>query len=176
MTVIRRAIAIAALLLPSTAFAAKPSPCDGPIPEAPLHGTVMGKPFAPGNATVNPLRWLGSYTNSNLVFQDKPGDSMLQVQVIVRKGTLPDGKTFRHFPVIDPGQQPQAGKDATEIQGWWLQVPEYKVDYGEISGVATIRVEYGMRHDGKLPGKLAICIPGTNAVIMGSFNAKIVKL
>ena len=100
---------------------------------------------------------------------------MLQVQVLTKLKELPDGKTFRRLPVDDPGKQPSVGKDATEVQSWYLQIRGAGIDTGFTRDTATLAVSFGARKDGVLPGKLALCIPTQKAVISGSFAATIGK-
>lgn len=136
----------------------------------------MGKPFVAGAATIYVVKpWLGHYAGWYLTFQNGVGDDMLQVQVLTKMKELPDGKTFRRLPVDDPSKQPSVGKDATEVQSWYLQIHGSGIDTGFIRDTATLTVSFGATKDGVLPGKLALCIPAQKAVIAGSFNAKIMQ-
>ena len=136
----------------------------------------MGKPFAAGAATIYVVKpWLGHYAGWYLTFQNGVGGDMLQVQVLTKMKDVPDGKTFRRLPVEDPGKQPSLGKDATEVQSWYLQVHAQGIDTGFFHDVATLTVSFGARKDGVLPGKLALCIPAQKAVITGNFTAIIEK-
>jgi hypothetical protein len=173
----RLALFLALFLLPAVpALAAPADPCAAAIPDTPFAATVAGKPLPLGPATIYPVSpWLGHYVTYYLTFQDKPGDAMLQVQVLVKKKQLPDGRTFRMLPSFDPAKQPSVGKDATEIQSWTFEVPAARIDTAQFHDLATLTVTFGMRKDGKLPGKLALCIPAQKATFLGAFSATITQ-
>ncbi len=150
--------------------------CAAPASDTALKGTVMGKAFVAGAATIYMVKpWLGHFAGWYLTFQNGVGDDMLQVQVLTRMKEMPDGKTFRRLPVDDPAKQPSVGKDATEVQSWYLQMRGAGIDTGFIRDTATLTVSFGARAGSVLPGKLALCIPAQHAVITGSFAAKITQ-
>jgi hypothetical protein len=169
---------VASLFVAAAVFAAQPSAtvnaCAAIVPNQPVKGAVMGKPFVAGTATIYDVKpWLGHYAGWYLTFQNNVGDDMLQVQVLTRMKELPDGKTFRRLPVSDPSRQPSVGEDAMEVQSWYLQIHGQRIDTGFTRDEATLTVSFGARKDGVLPGKLALCIPAQRAVVTGSFTAKI---
>ena len=167
----------AALFAGGPVFAASADPCAAPTPDTPLKGTVSGRVFVPNDVTVYKSKTYGNdgtrYDSYYLTFRD--GIGYLQVQTIVKPGSLPDRRTFRRLPTRDPKQQPMAGPEATEVQSWYLLYPPADIDTGFIRDLAVLRLEFGKRIGARLPGHLALCIPRLNAVILGAFDATIQK-
>ena len=173
-------VAFATVLLSATAsFAAAPQPvdpCNAPISDGPVKGTVMGKPFLAGAPTIYSVTpYMGRHVIYYLTFLNKPGDDVLEVGVAMRGGKLPDGKTFRYLPVSDFDKQPKVDSEVREVETWQLQFHETGLETGEIRDNAGIRLELGTRKNGIMPGRISFCIPTKNTLVTGSFNAEIVR-
>lgn len=170
------AAAFAAALFCSTASFAAPAtdPCAGVIPDTPLKGTLNGKPFTEGDATIYSVNFMEHYDGYFVGFSDKPGEANFTLQAIVPKRQKPDGKTFAMIPSFDPSKQPMAGKDTPQISMFSLSFTDQKFETFEFRDLATIRVELGTRANGSIPGKLAMCIPGKGLMMSGTFSAKFI--
>ena len=112
----------------------------------------------------------------------------VEASVLVKKGEMVDGKTFRQLPVADMKQQPSPVK----AEGSWLpEVQSIEVrsdpagfDY-QHGILASLRLEFGKREGEGLPGRIHLCIAGgqtddvfqpqpTHTVIVeGTFVAKL---
>ncbi len=91
--------------------------------------------------------------------------------MLVPLGKAPDGRVFRVLPTDSIGAQPAAATGVPEVQGWDLQLEAAGVDTSFTQEIASIRVEFGRRKGGVLPGKIHVCVPGQAAEIAGGFSA-----
>ncbi len=172
----RIALVAFALLAASPAFAAAPAGCSAAaIPDTPVSGTVGGKPFVVKSADV---QIGGGFAVNDSKFDSYDLTLMvdgifnaLTVRVIVKTGTRADGRSFRMVDSDAIGDQPMAIPGTPEVQSWDLQLESANVDTSFTQEAAAMRLEYGQRKGGVLPGKIYFCAPG--ATIMGTFNAKI---
>jgi len=97
----------------------------------------------------------------------------LSARVLVRKGQKADGRTFRMVASDDMDKQPMAAAGTPEVQSWDLQLEAANVDTGFTQETASLRLEFGARKAGVLPGKIFFCTLDPATQISGSFNAKI---
>jgi hypothetical protein len=176
MTAIARTVALAILVLAAPAAAAPPDCSQGPIVDKPVGGGVRGKPFVPKETVLSVTRngmavngtAFDSYT---LAIRTDGIFNELTVTMLVPAGKKPDGRSFRVLPVDSIGAQPAAMKGVPEVQGWELELEAAGVDTSFTQEIASIRVEFGARKGGTLPGKIHFCVPGQETEIEGGFAA-----
>lgn len=157
---------------------AAPDCSQGPIPDAPVHGTVNGQPFVPQKATVQ-------FTANGMSVNDAAFDrwalsiqtdsifNALSLDMLVPHGQKPDGRVFRVLPTREISAQPHATEGTPEVQGWDLELESAEVDTGFTSDIASIRVELGTRKGDVLTGKIHMCVPSAKAEIAGTFSAEV---
>lgn len=174
-------VAFAVLASPALAESRhKPAPdCSvGPISDAPVSGTVNGKPFVPKEITAH-------LTKDGMVIDDVHLDrwvlsiqtdgifNALSINTMVPGGKKPDGRVVRELAIDSIGGQPLAAEGTPEIQGWDLELEAAGVDTSFTQDTASIRVEYGTLKGGVLTGKLHFCSEASHADIAGSFSATV---
>ncbi|MGH6872473.1 MAG: hypothetical protein ACREHE_13305 [Rhizomicrobium sp.] len=170
--------AFAALLLATPSFAAAPPGCSAQtIPDTPVKGTVAGKPFVVKRADVVIGKGFAidaqKFDSYDLTLEVDGIFNALTTRVIVKEGTKADGRSFRILDTGDIGAQPAAIPGTPEVQSWDLQLESAKVDTSFTQENASMRLEFGQRKAGVLPGKTVFCVPGQKATIAGTFNATI---
>lgn len=174
----RIAAAFAFVLFVTPSIAAAPPGCStGAIPDKPVSGTVGGKPFVVKDAgvvigkgfAVNEVK----FDSYDLTLMVDGIFNALTVRVIVKDGTKADGRSFRILDTRDIGAQRAAITGTPEVQSWDLQLESANVDTSFTQEQASMRLEYGTRKAGVLPGKIIFCVPGQKAAIAGTFNATI---
>ncbi|MBS0472299.1 MAG: hypothetical protein JSR60_14600 [Proteobacteria bacterium] len=169
-------LAFLATILTAPATAADCS--DGPIKDTPLGGTVAGKPFVAKEIRLD-------FTKDGMVMNDVHLDRYVlslmvdgvfneaTIDMLVPGGKKPDGRTFRVLPVDSIGAQPAAAEGVPEVQGWEIELDNAGIDTSFTEDVASIRIEWGMRKDKTLPGKIHFCVPSVKADIEGSFSVAV---
>ncbi len=177
MTVLARAALLSVLL--ATPARAAPADCSvGAIPDTPAGGTVAGKPFIPQETSLDVTKDgmevdAAKFDKYTLSIMTDGIFNALTVTMLVPLGKKPDGRVFRVLPTDSIGAQPAAAPGVPEVQGWDLQLEAANVDTSFTQEIASIRVEFGQRKGGALPGKIHVCVPGQTAEIAGSFSAAI---
>lgn len=174
----RIAAAFAFILFVTPSFAAAPPGCStGTIPDKPVSGMVGGKPFVVKDAGVVIGKGFAvnatKFDSYDLTLMVDGIFNALTVRVIVKEGTKADGRAFRILDSDDIGAQPSAITGVPEVQSWDLQLESANVDTSFTQEQASMRLEYGTRKAGVLPGKIVFCAPGQKATIAGTFNATI---
>jgi hypothetical protein len=158
--------------------AAAPADCSlANIPDAPAQGHVGGKDFKLGGATL--LQTSASAGGANydnylltLATPDGAGATMtIVVTASVPQGQPLDGKTFRRTIAKDTAQQPQAGPGQAQIPDWGIDYASPLVDLDSVSGIASIKLEFGTRTGTTLPAKIYFCAPDAKTnVFYGKFT------
>lgn len=168
-----------ALCMLTSAALAGPKDCSvGPIPDTPVAGTVGGKPFVPKEIGVHITRG-GMQINDakfdtyELSLQTDGIFNAMTTHVLVRAGGRADGHVYRILPTDSISAQPAAAPGTPEIQGWDLQLESAGVDTSFTQEIASMRLEFGPRKGGVIPGKIHFCVPGANAEIVGAFSATV---
>jgi len=166
-----------ALSMAAPAIAAPVDCSNNAIPGTPVKGTVKGKPFVPkevtlaigGGMAINDAQ----FDAYDLTLMADGIFNALSARVLVRKGTKADGRVFRMVASDDMDKQPMAAAGTPEVQSWNLQLEAANIDTDFTQETASLRLEFGKRKGGVLPGKIFFCTldPGTR--ISGSFDAKI---
>lgn len=176
--------AIAALLFAAPALAAPkhaahaPADCSlATIPDEPAHGRVGGKDFKLGGATLlqtSASAGEASYDNYllTLATPDGAGSTMtIVVTASVPHGQKLDGKTFRRTLANDPAQQPRAGPNQPQIPDWGIDYASPLVDLDSVSGMASIKLQFGAATGTTLPAKIYFCAPDAKSnVYDGKFT------
>lgn len=149
----------------------------GPVADHPVSGRVAGKPFVPKEIDLTVTRnGMGvngvQFDRYALAIMTDGIFNEATLDMLVPAGKKPDGRTFRVLPVDSIHDQPMAAEGTPEVQGWDLQLEAANVDTSFTQEIAAIRVEFGQRKGGALPGKIHFCVPGQKADIEGSFTAK----
>ena len=172
------AICLLAIAVAAPAQAAPKDCSTATIPDAPVKGTVAGKPFIPKDVTVQITR------NGMQVDEVKMDRYALSIQtdgifnalgvdaVLAQKKPL-TGHVFRQIASDEMSKQPQATDGTPEIQGWDLELEAAGVDTSFTQDQASLRLEYGARKGDSIPGKIYFCSAGTRTEIMGTFTAKV---
>jgi hypothetical protein len=173
-------LALAGILLVATALpasAAAPDCSAMKIPDTPVRGTVNGKPFVPNEISMT-ITKNGMQINEfkfdrwELHIQTDGIFNAATLQFLVKAGTKPDGKTYRVLPVDSISGQPAAAPGTPEVQGWDLELEAADVDTSFTQEIASIRLELGKSTAASIPGRIAFCVPGVKATILGTFDAK----
>ena len=175
-----RAVAVIAgplLALAAPSLAADlPADCSqAPIPDQPLKGQIAGKDFVPTSwtmSTINHPQINGATYDSydlylSTVDPSGQGGMIVKINTIVPENALPDGQTFILLPTTDASKQPTVGPGAAGIQGWSIQDDADNVSADDSTQTASLRLQYGMRANNTLTGKIYFCAPGVN----GSYAA-----
>ena len=178
----RLATAVLAAALGSTLALAAPPASAGSadcstaaIPDTPVAGTVGAAPFTVhraevqigGGFAVNETK----FDSYDLTLEMDGIFNALTARAIVKAGTRADGRTFRVLPVDSVGGQPAAMPGVPEVQSWEIQLGD--VDDSFTHSTGSMRLEFGQRKGGVLPGKIMLCVPDDKIVIAGSFAATI---
>jgi hypothetical protein len=161
------AAAGAAFSMCAGAWAQQPADCStGPIPDRPLEITI-GSEKLPTPPLIR-MRRISTITSGDQAFdqydvtvadKDMFGNIELSFSVIVPKGQQPDGRTFRKLPVHEISKQP-GPPGMPEVQSWSVKDQARKLNVSHVSFVASLRVEFGKRSGGVLPGRVYLCAPG----------------
>lgn len=141
------------------------------IPDVPAQGHVGGKDFKLGGATLLQTSATAGGANYDnylltLITPDGTGNTLtIVVTASVPQGQKLDGKTFRRTIAKDASTQPQAGAGQAQIPDWGIDYASPLVDLDSVSGIASIRLEFGTRTGTTLPAKIYFCAPDakTNA-------------
>ena len=172
--------AFLAFLLLSTAPAlAAPKDCSAAqIPDAPVKGTVNGKPFIPNAVGVHiPRNGMqinaAKFDTYELAIQTDGIFNEMTAHVLVKAGGKPDGHVYRVLPLDSIGGQPLAAPGTPEIQGWDLELEAAGVNTNFTQEIASLRLEFLPRKGDALPGRIYFCVPSAKAEIMGTFTAKV---
>jgi hypothetical protein len=158
---------------------AAPKDCStGPIPDAPVKGTVDGKPFVPNAISVHITRNgmqidEAKFDTYELSIQTDGIFNAMSAHILVKAGGHPDGHVYRVLPTDSIGGQPAAAQGTPEIQGWDLQLEAAGVDTSFTRDIASMQIAFGPRKGDALPGRIYFCVPSANAEIMGTFTAKV---
>ena len=151
---------------------AAPADCSlANIPDEPAQGHVGGKDFKLGGATLLQTSATAAGANYDnylltLATPDGAGATLtIVVTASVPQGQPLDGKIFRRTLEKDPAKQPQAGAGQAQIPDWGIDYASPLVDLDSVSGVASIKLEFGTRTGTTLPAKIYFCAPDakTNA-------------
>ncbi len=129
------------------------------IPNAAAGGLLGGRPFVVRQATLE---------NGILQLADSDefiADNRFLVFLFLDKGQVPQGRTFAvgkkrdfHNPHVHIAWKDAGGKTQSDA---------YMDQY-------TMKLEFGTYADGRLPGKLYLCLPDTlQSRVAGSFNAEV---
>jgi len=167
------AIALFAVAAPSSAVTHRthplrlkipPADCStAAIPSGPAQGTVAGKAFRLGGASVSQSgASVGGAAYDNYLVTLEAPDGTGATLVIVATASLPqgqalDGKVFQRKATTDAAQQPLAGPGQPQIPDWGIHYDPGQVDADSLSGTASIRLEFGAHSAGTLPGKIYFC-------------------
>jgi hypothetical protein len=169
---------LAIIALPPMALA-MPADCSkAQVPDAPVKGTVNGKPFIPNAITVHLTRnGMGinemKFDRYELAIETDGIFNEMTTDVLVRSGARPDGHVFRMLPNDSIGEQPAAGPGMPEVQGWDLELEAAKINTSFTQETASMRLEFLPRKGDTMPGRIYFCVPGVKAEIMGTFAAKV---
>ena len=150
------------------------------IPDQQLKGQIAGKDFVPTSWTMSTINHpqIGGATYDSydlyLSTNDPTGQGgmVVKISTIVPENTLPDGKTFILLPTNDASKQPTVGPGAAGIQGWSIQDDADGVNADDSTQTASLRLQYGMRANNTLTGKIYFCAPDAK----GSFAAGTFKI
>lgn len=164
------------------------------IPDGPASGRLGIKQFVVSRAelreSVNPGKSHKDVTYNTLELTAKEGTPGAEFILGVTVGSAVDGQTlwyrdmFSHSPSIVVGKGMRR-VEYMPIQSIWLhgaRKPEFKLlSVYEMLGVMrySIRVEFGKRSHGRIPGKIYFCgeadkfMKAPESVIVGSFSATI---
>jgi len=148
------------------------------IPDAPVKGTVNGKPFVPNAIMVHITKnGMGvddvKFDRYELAIQTGGIFNEMTADVLVRSGERPDGHVFRMLPIDTMGGQPTAGPGTPEVQGWDLELEAANVNTSFTQETASLRLEFLPRKGDVLPGRIYFCVPAVKAEIVGTFAAKV---
>jgi hypothetical protein len=177
-------LGIAAALIATPALpapkhrAAAPADCSlRTIPDAPAHGHVGGKDFKLGGASLLQTSAVAGGANYDnylltLIAPDGAGNTLtIVVTASVPQGQPLDGKTFRRTIEKDASAQPQAGSGQPQIPDWGVDYASPLVDLDSVSGIASIKLEFGARTGATLPAKIYFCAPDAKTnVFYGTFT------
>lgn len=175
----RSPLVFAAACLSAGAALAAPKDCSvGNIPDTQVAGTVGGKLFVPKQVSVHITRDGmqvddAKFDTYELSLQTDGIFNAMTAHVLVRAGARADGHVYRVLPTDSISAQPAATSGTPEIQGWDLQLEAAGVDTSFTRDIASMRLEFGPRKGGQLPGKIHFCVPSANAEIVGAFNATV---
>ncbi len=129
------------------------------FPDAPAAGTVGGQPFALDAADL-------SNTGGLSLRQGKefPAETEIKVFLFLNKNQAPAGKTFEVTP---EGKESVAHVFAT----WKESGKQEALTFGD---KYALKLEFGQERDGKLPGKIYLCLPDPKkSVVAGTFVADV---
>ncbi len=175
----RVAVLVAAPLLAiaAPAIAADlPADCSqATIPDQPVKGQIAGKDFVPDSSTFSTINHPqisgATYDSFDLYLrtndQSGQGGIILVVNTIVPANAFPDGQTFMILPTKDASKQPTVGPGAAGIQGWSIEDDADGINVDDTTETASMRLQFGMRANNMLTGKIYFCAPG----VKGSFVA-----
>ena len=158
---------LAGAVLAGAVHAQQPADCStGPIPDRPLEITI-GAEKLPTPPLIR-MRQISTITSGDQAYdqydvtvadKDMFGNTELTFSVIVPKGQQPDGRTFRKLPTHEISKQP-GPQGMPEVQSWSVKDKARKIDASHVSFTASLRVEFGKRSGGVLPGRVYLCAPG----------------
>jgi hypothetical protein len=144
------------------------------IPSGPAQGMIAGKIFRLGGASVSQSgASAGGVGYDNYLVTLEAPDGAGATLVIVATASLPqgqalDGKVFMRKAATDATEQPLAGPGQPQIADWGIHYDPGQVDADSLSGAASIRLEFGTRKAGALPGKIYFCEAGNT--LAGGFT------
>ena len=162
-----RGLAGAALVTCAAAWAQQPADCStAPIPDRPLEITIGSEKLpTPPRVRMRQISTITSgdqaYDQFDVTVADKDifANTQLSFSVIVPKSQQPDGRTFRKLPTRESSKQP-GPQGMPEVQSWSVKDQARKLDASHVAFTATLRVEFGKRSGGVLPGRVYLCAPG----------------
>ena len=149
------------------------------IPDQQVKGQIAGKDFVPTSwtmSTINHPQVNGAtYDSYDLYLRtDDPsgqGGIILVINTIVPANTLPDGQTFMLLPTNDASKKPTVGPGAAGIQGWSIEDDAANINADDTNQTASLRLQYGMRANNTLAGKIYFCAPGVDgSYVAGTFK------
>ena len=76
------------------------------------------------------------------------------------------------LPTNDATKQPTVGPGAAGIQGWSIEDDADGINADDTTQIASMRLQFGMRANNTLTGKIYFCAPG----VKGSFVAGTFKI
>ncbi len=185
LTIAWRCRLAALLSLPLIALAIPLSAADLPadcsqatIPDQALQGQLAGKDFKPDSVTFSTINHPqingGLYDSFDMYLRGKDSTGqgmMLEISTIVPANALPDGQTFIFLPTKDAAKQPTVGPGAAGIQGWQIEDDASGLNVDDTTELASMRIQFGMRANDTLTGKMYFCAPGVKgSYAMGSFK------
>jgi hypothetical protein len=130
------------------------------VPGTPAAGKLQGESFYPDRT---------EFWNRGLVLSEGRGlvpARDVRIQIPLRNGEVPDGKSYDVRPRSGPGspliymsrKPPSARKRLTQV----------------VMKGYSMRLVFGRRQNGRLPGRLYLCLPdGQRSYVAGTFNAAI---
>jgi hypothetical protein len=83
-----------------------------------------------------------------------------RVTIAVRKGELPDGRTFRKLANVDIERQPSVSEGLPEVQGWSMEDRERGFRRSHVfSEQGSVTLVFGKRQGKSLPGSIKLVVP-----------------
>lgn len=174
--------AVAVLLhVVSAKSAGLPADCSqATIPDQPVKGQIVGKDFVPDSSTFSTINHPqisgATYDQFDLYLrtndQSGQGGTIVVINTIVPANAFPDGQTFLILPTKDASKQPTVGPGAAGIQGWSIEDDADGVNVDDTTETASMKLQFGMRANNTLTGKIYFCAPG----VKGSFVAGTFKI
>jgi hypothetical protein len=171
-----------------------PDASQAKFPDRPASGQIGGQPFKPDVVRVFPFGETSGKVGDPPAKQDKVDGVMLKLRqgekpadapaitvfCVTKRGETVDGKTF----VLGPGG---VFKQTDKIldkdgKGWFdpvagVQITKQTADGKPTTDLfpkATMRLTFGKRKDGRLPGQIYLCIDdGQKTYVAGAFDADI---
>jgi hypothetical protein len=175
-------VALPLLALAAPAIAADlPADCSqATIPDQPVKGQIAGKDFVPDSSTFSTINHPqisgATYDQFDLYLRTNDvsgqGGIIVVINTIVPESALPDGQTFMILPTKDATKQPTVGPGAAGIQGWSIEDDTDGINADDTTQIASMRLQFGMRANNTLTGKIYFCAPG----VKGSFVAGTFKI
>jgi hypothetical protein len=149
------------------------------IPDQPVKGQIAGKDFVPDSTTFSTINHpqINGATYDAFDFylrtndQSGQGGIIVVINTIVPANTFPDGQTFLILPTNDASKQPTVGPGAAGIQGWSIEDDADGINVDDTTQTASIRLQFGMRANNTLTGKIYFCAPGVKgSYVAGTFK------
>jgi uncharacterized membrane protein YjgN (DUF898 family)/Tfp pilus assembly protein PilF len=129
------------------------------IPEDPAEGEISGMPFAVDEADIQ---------NGVLSLRqgsDVPAEREFVVSLSLKKGETAEGKRYTVSRV--------AGSGVPRVQMKWLDEETEAVKTETFSQGYAMRLEFGPLEEGRLSGKIYLCVPdGAKSYVAGLFSAE----
>lgn len=145
---------------PGAPAAAKPKPAAPAIPNAPVKGTVGGKPFSIERAYVQ---------NGALVLLSgkDPATAGVSIHGLSKPWDVPAGKNLKVAADAKADSVPHVRVSWKDDADGAPQAKEFKDRY-------TLQLELGAEKDAKIPGKLLLTLPDEQkSTVAGTFDAEV---